>query len=59
MEHIKERIADFVAFKKEVGMNKIICNKIKTSILLWKEDFETVKEKIKGYVQVKQTLIIG
>ena len=44
MEHIKERIADFRAFKEEVGMNKIICNKIQTSISLWKEYLETVIE---------------
>ena len=28
MGHIKEIIADFRAFKEEVGMNKIICNNI-------------------------------
>ena len=44
MEHIKERIADFGAFKEEVGTNKIICNKIQTSIQLWKEDLETAIE---------------
>ena len=44
MEHIKDRIADFGAFKEELGMNKIICNKIQTIILLWKEDLETVTE---------------
>ena len=32
MEHIKERISDFRAFKEEVGMNEITCNKIRTSI---------------------------
>ena len=32
MEHIKEIIADFRAFKEEVGMNEITRNKIKTSI---------------------------
>ena len=32
MEHIKERISEFGAFKEEVGMNKKICNKIQTSI---------------------------
>ena len=41
-EHIKERIADFGSFKEEVGMNKIICNKIQTSISLWKEYLETL-----------------
>ena len=40
-------------------MNKIICNKIQTNILLWKEDLETVIEKNEFFVQVKQTLIIG
>ena len=44
MEHIKERIADFGSFKEEVGMNKIICNNIQTSISLWKEDLETLIE---------------
>ena len=42
MEHIKERIAEFRAFKEEVGMNEIICNKIQTSISLWKEYLETM-----------------
>ena len=36
MEHIEERIADFVAFKAEVIMNKITCNTIQKSISLWK-----------------------
>ena len=44
MEHIKEIIADFGAFKEVVRMNKITCNKIQTSILLWKEYLETVVE---------------
>ena len=44
MEHIKERIAYFGALKEEVGMKKIICNKIQTSISLRKEDLETVIE---------------
>ena len=35
MGHINERIADFGAFKEEVGINKIICNKIQKSISLW------------------------
>ena len=48
MEHIKERIADFGDFKEEVGMNKIIYNKIQTSISLWKEDLETVIENNEG-----------
>ena len=41
-EHIKESIADFGAFKEEVGMNEMICNNIQISILLWKEYLETV-----------------
>ena len=44
MDHVKEKMADFGAFKEEVGINKIICNKIQTGISLWKEDFETVIE---------------
>ena len=39
-----ERIADFGAFKEEVGMNESICNKIQISISLWKEDLENVIE---------------
>ena len=42
IENIKERIADFGAFKEEVGMNQMICNKIQTIISLWKEDLENV-----------------
>ena len=34
-EHIKERIADFKAFKEEAAMNEIICNKIQKSISLF------------------------
>ena len=45
MEHIKERIADFGAFREGVGMNEIICNNIQTSISFCKEDLETVMEK--------------
>ena len=44
MGHIKERIDDLGAFKEEVGMNEIICDKIKTSISLWKEYLKTVIE---------------
>ena len=44
MEHIKERIADFGAFKEELRMNEIVCDNIHTSISLWKEYFETVIE---------------
>ena len=47
MEHIKETIADFGAFKEEVVMNEMICNKTQTSISLWKEDLETMIEKRK------------
>ena len=43
-EHIKESISNFGDFKEEVGMNEIICNKIQTSISLWKEVLETVME---------------
>ena len=32
IEYIKKRIAGFGAFKEEVGMNEMICNKIQTSI---------------------------
>ena len=44
IEHIKYRIADFGAFKEEVGRNEMICNKIHTSISLWKEDLEILIE---------------
>ena len=44
-EHIKESIADFGAFKEEVGMNEMILNKIQISISLWKDDLETMMEK--------------
>ena len=44
MERIKERIADFGAFKEEVGMNEIICNNIQKSTSFWKEYLETVIE---------------
>ena len=36
MEHIKERIADFGAFKEEARGIEITCNTIQTSISLWK-----------------------
>ena len=42
MEHIKERIADFGAFKEEVKGIEITCNTIQTSISLWKEYLETM-----------------
>ena len=44
MEHIKERIADFGAFKEEERMNEITCDKIQTNISLWKDYLETVIE---------------
>ena len=44
MEHIKERIANFGAFKEEVRINEITCNKIQTIISLWIVYFETVIE---------------
>ena len=44
MEYIKERIADFGAFKEEAGGIKITCNTIQTSISLWKEYLETMIE---------------
>ena len=59
MEHIKERIAGFTAFKEKVGRNEIICNKIQTCILLWKEDLETVNEKNEIFCQAKTTNSIG
>ena len=37
MEHIKERIADFGAFKEEARGIEITCHPIQTSISLWKE----------------------
>ena len=43
-EHIKDKIADFEAFKKELGMNKMICNRIQTSISLCRENLESVIE---------------
>ena len=42
IEHIKERITDFVYFKEEFGRNEITCNKIQTSISFWKEYLKTV-----------------
>ena len=44
IEHIKERTADFRAFKEEVRMNEITCNTIQTSISLWKKCLNTVIE---------------
>ena len=45
-EHIKDSISDFRALKEELGRNKMICNKIQTIILLWKEDLKNMIEKI-------------
>ena len=42
MEHIKERIADFAAFKNEAKGIKITCNTIQSSISLWIEYLETM-----------------
>ena len=39
MERIQERTADFRAFKEDVRMNEITCNKIQTSISLYRESF--------------------
>ena len=44
MEHIKERIADFRAFKEDARGIKITCNTIQTSISLWKDYLETMIE---------------
>ena len=41
-EHIKERIADFRAFKEEARGIEITCNTIQTSISLRKEYLETM-----------------
>ena len=46
MEHIKERISDFGAFKEEARGIEITCNTIQTSISLWKEYLETMIENI-------------
>ena len=45
MEHIKERIADFGAFKDEAKGIEITLNTIQSSISLWKEYLETMIEK--------------
>ena len=42
MEHIKDRIADYGAFKEEAKGVEITCNTIQTSILIWKEYLETM-----------------
>ena len=44
MEHIKDRMADFVAFKEELVIQEMIYNKIQTIVSFWKEDLETVVE---------------
>ena len=46
MEHIKERIADFRAFKEEAKGIEITCNTIQTSISLWKDYLETMIKNI-------------
>ena len=45
MEHIKERIADFGAFKNKVKGIERTCNTIQSSISLWKKYLETMMEK--------------
>ena len=59
MEHIKERVAYFGAFKDEARRIKITFNTIQTSISLWKEYLETTIKIMSGYDQVNRTLIIG
>ena len=44
MEHIKERIPDFGAFKNEAKGTERTCNTIQSSISLWKEYLETMIE---------------
>ena len=44
MEHIKERIANFGAFKNKAKGIERICNIIQSSITLWKEYLETMME---------------
>ena len=44
MEHIKEIIADFGAFKEDARGIKITSNAIQASISLWKEYLETILE---------------
>ena len=45
MEHIKERIADFGAFKEEAKGVEITYKTIQKSILLWKDYLKTMIEK--------------
>ena len=59
MEHIKDRMADFVAFKEELVINEIMCNKIQTIISFCREDLETVVENNENYDSSEKTLIIG
>ena len=54
MEDIKQRIVDFTTFKAEVARNEVVCNKIQTSIQLWKEDLETVLEKNEMFFKWKK-----
>ena len=44
MEHIKEKIANFGAFKNKAKGIERICNIIQSSILLWKDNLETMME---------------
>ena len=45
MEHIKEKIADFGAFKNKAKGMERTCNTIQSSISLWKEYLDTMIEK--------------
>ena len=47
IENIKERKVNSTVFKEEFGENEIICNKIQTSISLWKEHLEKFIENNK------------
>ena len=58
MEHIKDRIADFRAFKEEARMKKITCNKIQTSISLRKEYLETVIENNERLCSSEEKLLL-
>ena len=59
IEHIKERITDFIAFKEEVGINEMICSNIQTIILLWNEDFKTTIGNNERNCSSEKNLIIG
>ena len=49
MEHIKESIADFGAFKEETRGTKNTRNTIQKSISLWEEYLETIIENIEWF----------